>query len=82
MNFGEALTALKEGKKVSRSVWGGYWILHDDARLSGHTGTQWGTDISPYFQRIIIAVLRDNKGFAPAQPYQEDILAEDWQVIE
>ncbi|MGQ7102407.1 Thoeris anti-defense Tad2 family protein [Escherichia sp. SP-MK] len=30
---------------------------------------------------MIFAVLKDNGGVAPAQPYQADILANDWMVI-
>ena len=32
-------------------------------------------------QPIILAYLADGSGFAPAQAYQEDMLAEDWEVI-
>jgi hypothetical protein len=31
---------------------------------------------------LIVAALRDNAGFAGAQPYQGDILANDWQLVQ
>lgn len=85
MNFGEALQALKDGFRVRRSVWEGYWFLaknvwlaHDTVREPS-TGHQMGGHT---MDRLIVAALKDDEGFAPAQPYQEDILAEDWIIIE
>jgi hypothetical protein len=80
MNFGEALQALKEGKKVTRSIWGGYWEPHHKAMLQSGSGSV--DFITRYFDLFVVAVLKDNKGNAPAQPYWEDILAEDWQIVE
>ena len=74
MNFGEALEALKSGHKVTRSVWGGYWHLLKNAKLEN--------DESIHRLDIIVAVLRDGKGSAPASPYQEDLLSEDWHIVE
>lgn len=65
MNFGEAIAALKQGKKVKRAAWLGYWYM------SEFLGTP-----------TIVAKLRHNEGYAPAQPYQADLLADDWQVIQ
>lgn len=82
MNFGEALAALKEGKKVARSIWGGYWMLVGDAHFSGFSGDTWNGPVTAQFKYIIVAVLKDNKRYAPAQPYQEDLLAEDWRIVD
>jgi hypothetical protein len=69
--FGTALEALKAGKKIKRAHWGGYWVHIPAATTNG------------LFQDgIIVAVLKDDGGCAPAQPYQADMLAEDWEVIE
>lgn len=79
MNFGEALQALKEGKKVTRSIWGGYWYLAKDVvimhaeRSDGPNGCG--------IPSVILAVLK-NGGIAIAQPYQEDLLSDDWQIVE
>lgn len=79
MNFGEALAALKEGKKISRSVWRGYWMILNNADiLSPSTHPKERVMIN----RLIVAVLAHGKGHAPAMPYQEDILADDWLIVE
>ena len=78
MDFGEALQALKEGKKVKRSIWGGYWYLANDVdAMHKEVNETVGFDM----KSMIVAVLRDNGGTAPAQPYQSDILAEDWEIV-
>lgn len=77
MNFGEALQALKNGFKVTRSVWGGYWQLYEEVQLLDHK-----KGIGCPIDKIIVAALRDGGGYAPATPYQEDLLAEDWSIVE
>lgn len=72
MNFGEAIEALKIGKKVKRKVWGGYWFLAENPIVV--EGKEHNTP-------LIVAVLKDNGGCAPGQAYQADILAEDWEVV-
>lgn len=69
LTFGEALVALKKGYKIKRKGWGGYWELMDI------------NDFGVCIENFIIAKLKDNGGHAPAQPYQADILAEDWEII-
>lgn len=68
LNFGQAIELLKQGKKIKRAHWGGYWYIDNEFFGDG----------SP----VIIAVLKDDAGRAPAQAYQEDMLAEDWEVVE
>lgn len=83
MNFGEALQALKNGKRVTRAIWGGYWQLVKNGRMEWDSDAGEGYKSACSFNNgIIIAVLRDNGGVAPAQPYQADLLAEDWQIVE
>lgn len=82
MNFGEALQALKEGKHVKRSIWGGHWSLIKNAGIAGDTPMLDGYTRTCNMGEIIVASLRDNGGSVPAQPYQQDLLAEDWQIVE
>lgn len=81
MTFSEALKLLKEGKKVKRAIWGGYWFLSNNPKCDEVLGN--GYTRSFEFQNgLIVAVLKNNGGCAPAQPYQADLLAEDWEVVE
>lgn len=82
MNFGEALASLKEGKKVARSVWGGYWVMVDNAQIRDFRGLPMGLKADYHMKNLVLAMLRDNKGIAPAQPYWEDMWAEDWFIVE
>lgn len=80
MNFGEALDFLKKGFKVRRKDWGGYWFI---GNCKIHEPVKHDHNIPviaiKYQESIIFAKLKDG-GYAPAQPYQADLLTEDWQV--
>jgi hypothetical protein len=79
MTFSEALEELKSGKKIKRAHWCGYWFIDDKVVISEDNES---ID-SPMFEaKMIIAKLKDNAGFAPAQAYQNDLLSEDWEVVE
>lgn len=89
MNFGEALQALKDGFKVKRAIWGGYWYLaknvsirHDPvAEPEGRDPVV--CDIVSYTaDSMIVAVLKDDGGHVPAMPYQNDLLSEDWLIVD
>jgi hypothetical protein len=79
MNFGEALQALKEGKKVKREIWGGYWELINEAKVHD---CELPLPVTFGMSNFIIAILKNSGGIVPAQPYQQDLLAEDWQIID
>jgi hypothetical protein len=79
MTFGEALEKLKRGKRIKRSHWGGFWIMLPIAKNVSLFIQGEPKDVG--VQPIILAYLADGSGFAPAQAYQEDMLAEDWEVI-
>lgn len=79
LSFGGALKLLKEGKKVKRKDWGGYWfIAKNDGSLRGWEPGQ----VRAIIDEMIVAKLKDDGGYAPAQPYQADLLAEDWEEVE
>jgi hypothetical protein len=71
MNFGEAIEALKSGKRVSRSGWNGkgMWLslqVPDSNSKMGH----------PY------VYMSDVKGLLfPWNPNNLDVLAEDWGIV-
>jgi len=83
LTFGEAVAALKEDKKVKRAIWDGYWFMAPkntsfsfDRNNEGYIGS------FAFNSGIVVAVLKDGGGCAPAQPYQSDWLAEDWQIVD
>lgn len=70
ISFSTALKFLKDGYKVKRAHWGGYWTMEEWHKVEYEKSTP-----------LIVAYLKDG-GYAPAQAYQEDLLAEDWEVVE
>lgn len=80
MTFGEAVEALKQGKRVKRSIWGGYWFLMNAAQVSEED--ELGYEKMATLLPTIFAVLKDGQGVTVAQPYQNDILAEDWEIVQ
>lgn len=81
MDFGKALEALKEGKKVKRSHWGGYWFIADKPYGGECVDRETGLHHQFSFKTMIVASLKDDGGYAPATAYQEDLLAEDWSIV-
>lgn len=72
MNFGDALLALKEGKKVSRSGWNGKGMWLELQRPDAHSKMT-----LPYI--FMVTVTGDR---VPWLASQTDMLAEDWGVVE
>jgi len=88
-NFGEALTYLKNGRRVQRSGWNGkgmYITLQEgypdgipiNKNTAKATGLQEGTicKIDPY---IVMKTVQDS--LVPWLASQTDILAEDWMLV-
>lgn len=75
LTFGQALEYLKHGRKVKRKHWLGYWEISTMTYME---------DKSDWLGTFIVArkIGGDIDVNAPAQPYQADMLAEDWEVIE
>ena len=71
MNFGEALEALKAGKKVAREGWNG-----KDLRVSMQTPDERSKMTLPY---LYIAYPDGRK--CPWHASQTDILASDWSAF-
>jgi len=74
LSFGEALELLEAGHKVTRAVWSGYWII---AQLTNVTGDP-AYDDKPH--KMIYAYTKYGD-IAPATPYQSDMLAKDWKLV-
>lgn len=70
VNFSSALTALKEGNRIKRSTWNVSMRLHGDEQI--HVIRENG-DIAE-----VVAVI----GIFDLPFRLEDILAEDWQIID
>ena len=80
MNFGEALEALKNGKKVSRMGWNGRGIYLELQRPDEHSKMT-----LPYIYIVTNGLVTDNphapKGVVPWLASQTDMLAEDWVEV-
>lgn len=91
MNFGQAIEALKEGKKVARKCWNGkgmyLWLVPAsfvkkewcrDKGLLGAIGEKDGITCNGHI-RMYCADGSITSGWAPSQV---DILAEDWIIVD
>lgn len=75
LTYGKAVDmAIHEGKKVTRAIWDGYWCKQVIAGLENEQLVQWRGE-------FLVAVLKSG-GYAIATPYQEDMHATDWMVVE
>jgi len=93
MNFGDAIAALKENKKVARSGWNGkgmflYYVPENRYPAVTDIGKQIGIAASgtsewdgkvPYGAYIAMKTAQNN--VVPWLASQTDVLAEDWEVI-
>jgi hypothetical protein len=72
MNFGDALTALKAGQRVSRSGWNGKGMWLELQRPDAHSKMT-----LPY---IFMKTADNNQ--VPWLASQTDMLGEDWGIVE
>lgn len=88
MNFGQAIEALKEGKKVARAGWNGkgmflYYVPANSYPASRNTlNTMAGVfenDMVPYCAYIAMKTAQNN--VVPWLASQTDVLAEDWEEV-
>jgi hypothetical protein len=79
LTYGQAIDKLiHENKKVTRSIWKGYWVkTYTTFNRDGVQRDDFDSD-----SIIIMAVLKNDEGFAPATPYLSDQFATDWMVVE
>ena len=80
MNFGKALEALREGKKVARRGWNGKGIY-----LELQVPDAYSKMTLPYIYIVTSQLITNNpeapKGVVPWFASQTDMLAEDWEVV-
>lgn len=95
MNFGEAIEALKAGKKVARLGWKGMWIVlmpglklpcasskEDSPKVNNRTSKHIGRDADLDCQPYIVMWTAQQKwqpGWFASQP---DMLSEDWDIVD
>ena len=86
INFGQAIEALKNGKKVARKGWNGkgMWLFiiqgsNDIAKLNGYGFGEMLNE--PTFRDAIFMKTVDNQ-LVPWTASQSDVLAEDWLIVE
>ena len=81
MNFGKALEALKEGKKVARKGWNGKGIYLELQNPDAHSKMT-----LPYIYIVTTSLITDNpdapKGVVPWLASQTDMSAEDWIILD
>lgn len=86
LNFGLAIEALKQGKRITRPSWNGkgMWLImvggdHYDvgcATLGFKPGINECPTLAPW-----IGMLTAQGKFTPWAPAQSDVLADDWQIL-
>ena len=81
MNFGQALEALKEGKKTARLGWNGKGIFIELQKPDANSKMT-----SPYIFIDTTGLQTDNaaapKSRVPWLASQTDMLADDWGIVE
>ena len=81
MNFGQAIEALKEGKRVARKGWNGKGIYLELQIPDAHSKMT-----LPYIYIVTSRLETTNpdapKGVVPWLASQTDMLSDDWIVIE
>jgi hypothetical protein len=85
MNFGQAIEALKEGKKVGRSGWNGkgmylYYVPALNYAAQTDVARKEFGDTVPYQAYIAMKTVQNT--VVPWLASQTDILADDWVVLE
>ena len=82
MNFGQAIKALRQGKRVCRKGWNGkgMWLWC----VSHWAGTiETSPDPFVYLETLPFIVMKTaNNELVPWLASQTDMLAEDWQIVE
>lgn len=68
MNFGEALQAMKDGKRVCRKDWENKWLAINNLEYARPSFIYLGIDNSAFDKTL------------PWTPTQSEMMAEDWEI--
>lgn len=85
-NFGEAIEAAKQGKKVARLGWNGSGMFayivpaNSYPAQTGVAKEYWGENLVPYRQYWALKTAQED--VAMWAPSGSDSLAEDWVILE
>ena len=84
LNFGAAIEALKEGKKVAREGWNGagqyvYYVPANSYAAQTEAAKSEFGDMVPY--RAYLALKTAQNDVATWTPSISDVLADDWQIV-
>lgn len=85
-NFGEAIEAAKQGKKVARLGWNGSGMFayivpaNSYPAQTGVAKEYWGENLVPYRQYWALKTTQED--VAMWAPSGSDSLAEDWVILE
>ena len=92
MNFGQALEALKEGKKVAREGWNGtgMFAVLSPGNKQNPSSNFWNEHLKAYAEKIggamdvrpafMLKTAQDDVAYW--SPSGSDCLAEDWVIVE
>lgn len=96
MNFGQAIEAAKEGKKIQRQGWNGkdMWVVlmpelklppfssqEPGAKVNDRTAKHIGNDTPLHILPYFAMRTADKKWLPGWLASQTDMLADDWQII-
>lgn len=86
MDFGDALRALKDGKRVARAGWNGMWLLLITPRPDGDTQyelspTHWSALWIGKKRLPWIGMKTADDCFVPWLASQTDMLADDYELV-
>jgi hypothetical protein len=80
LNFGQAIEALKQGKKVARIGWNGKGMFVVLSKIHTHTPLEQG-GVNAVFEPFF-SIKTVNNVFNTWVASVSDTLAEDWQIVE
>ena len=83
MKFGQAIEALKQGKKVAREGWKGMYLIYSSPVAHNlETPLVYDSEIGTEKPSLPLIILKTaGHMYVPWLASQTDILAEDWQEV-